>query len=321
LGFDIQKRPDYTRDFFNFNWQFRWSGQNNIVAHTISLVDINYIAMPWKSSHFQNYLDREVDPLAKYSYEDIFTAGINYNLIYTNANSGRIRQHLYTVRLDVESSGNALHAIFSLSGAEKNDAGQYKILGNPFAQYLKADMNYAEAVRLGENNSLAFHLALGLAYPYKNSQILPFEKRYFSGGPNSVRGWHTRYLGPGSFNRGTAGDPTTHVGDIGLIAGAEYRYKALTWLEPAFFVDCGNIWTIRDYPNQPGGYFQWNSFYKELAVGTGIGLRFDLNFLIFRVDAGTRVYDPSYPEGQRFVLFKENLWHSSAAYVAIGYPF
>jgi outer membrane protein assembly factor BamA len=160
-----------------------------------------------------------------------------------------------------------------------------------------------------------------LAYPYKNSQILPFEKRYFAGGPNSVRGWHTRYLGPGSFNRGDASDPTTHVGDISFIANAEYRYKALNWLEPAFFVDCGNVWTIREYPNQQGGYFQWNSFYKELAVGTGIGLRIDLNFLIFRIDAGTRVYDPSYQEGKRFVLFKENLWRSSAVYVAIGYPF
>jgi outer membrane protein assembly factor BamA len=321
LGLDIQQRPEYTRDFFNFSWQFRWSSRNNILTHTVSLLDVNYIAMPWKSDGFQHYLDAEIDPLTKYSYENVFTAGSNYSLIYTNANSGKVRQHLYTVRFNFESSGNALSGIFSLAGVKKNEAGQYKIMGNPFAQYLKMDIGYSETVQLKPSNGLAFHTALGVAYPYKNAQILPFEKRYFAGGPNSVRGWHTRYLGPGSFNTGTPGDPTTHVGDISFIASAEYRYKVLNWLEPAVFADCGNIWTIRDYASQPGGLFRWDSFYKELALGMGVGLRFDFSFLIFRLDAGTRVYDPACPAGNRFVLFKDNLWHNSAAYIAIGYPF
>jgi len=95
----------------------------------------------------------------------------------------------------------------------------------------------------------------------------------------------------------------------------------LKWLEPAFFIDCGNTWTIRDYEGQPGGLFRWNTFYKELAIGTGIGLRFDLSFLIFRIDAGTRVYDPVLPENQRFMFFKKNFFNNSAAYIAIGYPF
>jgi outer membrane protein assembly factor BamA len=164
-------------------------------------------------------------------------------------------------------------------------------------------------------------VAVGAGLPYGNSTILPFEKRYYAGGPNSVRGWRTRYLGPGSFNRGVAGDPTTHVGDISFILSAEYRYKVLKWLEPAFFVDCGNIWTIKDYPNQPGGLFQWDSFYKELAVGTGIGLRFDLTFLILRIDAGTQIYDPAQFSADRFVFMKGNFWNQSAMYVAIGYPF
>ena len=277
--------------------------------------------MPWKSESFQQYLNTEIDPLTRLSYNDVFTAGIDYGFIFTNANKDKISQHLYTVRFNAESSGNLLRGIFSLTSAKTNDTNQYEINGNPFAQYVKGNIDYAETAHLNMQSKLAFHTAFGLAYPYRNSLILPFEKRFFAGGPNSVRGWNTRYLGPGSFNQGIPGDPTTHVGDISFIVSAEYRYKLLSWLEPAYFVDCGNTWTVRNYEGQPGGLFQWNRFYKEFAVGTGIGLRFDFSFFIFRLDAGTRVYDPAFPEGNRFVFPKKSIWSNSAAYIAIGYPF
>jgi len=321
LGYNIQNRPEYSRNFFNFKWQFSWSDRNKRVTHAINLLDVNYVSMPWKSERFQEYLNTEIDPLTRLSYNDVFTAGVGYNLIYTNANVGKMRQRLYTIRFNAESSGNALRGIFSLSNAKKNEFDQFIIGGNAFAQYLKGNLDFAETLHLSEKSKFAFHSALGLAYPYKNSMILPFEKRFFAGGPNSVRGWRTRYLGPGSFNQGTPGDPTTHVGEINFIISAEYRHKILKWFEPAFFIDCGNIWTIKDYEGQPEGFFRWNKFYKELAIGTGIGLRFDFSFFIFRIDAGTRVYDPALPENKRFMLFKENFWNNSAAYVAIGYPF
>jgi len=321
LGYDIQKRPEYTRDFFNFKWQIRWSDRNNRVTHTVNLLDVNFVAMPWKSESFQQYLNTDIDPLTRLSYNDVFTAGIGYSLIYTNTSLWKTYQRLYTVRFNTESSGNALRGIFSLTDAKTNDNGQYIIGGNPFAQYVKGNIDYAETVPFNETGRFAFHTAFGLAYPYQNSMILPFEKRFFAGGPNSVRGWPTRYLGPGSFNQGIPGDPTTHVGDISFILSGEYRQKVLKWLEPAFFIDCGNTWTIKDYEGQPGGFFQWNRFYKEIAVGTGVGLRFDVSFFIFRLDAGTRVYDPALPEGKRFMFLKKNLWDNSAIYVAIGYPF
>ena len=321
LGYNIQNRPEYARNFFNLKWQFSWSDRYRRVTHSVNLLDVNYVSMPWKSERFQQYLDTEIDPLTRLSYNDVFTAGVGYNLIYTNMNAGKMRQRLYTVRFNAESSGNALRGIFSLSDAKKNELGQYIIGGNAFAQYLKGNIDFAETFPLSEKSKLAFHSAFGLAYPYSNSVILPFEKRFFAGGPNSVRGWRTRYLGPGSFNQGLPGDPTTHVGDISFILSAEYRFKVLKWLEPAFFIDCGNTWTIKDYEGQPGGFFRWNKFYKELAIGTGIGLRFDFSFFIFRIDAGTRAYDPALPESKRFTFFKENLWNNSAAYVAIGYPF
>jgi hypothetical protein len=320
LGYNIQRRPEYMRNFFNFNWKLRWSGQRTMIAHSLSLVDINYVNMPWKSEYFQDFLNNRVDSLTKFSYDNVFTAGINYGLIYTNRTRGGVRQNLYTIRFNAETSGNALNWIFSATDAEKTN-GQYTIWNNPFAQYVKGDIDFSYTFPLNSNTNLAFRAGIGLAYPYGNSKILPFEKRYYAGGPNNVRGWSTRHLGPGAYNQGIEGNPTVHVGDINFILNAEYRFRALSWLEPAFFLDAGNIWTIKDYPNQPDGLFRWNSFYKELAVATGVGLRFDLNFLILRLDAGTRLYDPAKPEDNRFSLFKGNFFSNSAIFIAIGYPF
>ena len=317
FGYNIQKRPEYIRNFFNFNWKFSWSSQRSTLSQSLSLLDVNYVNMPWISDKFRTYLDQKVDSLTKFSYNNMFTAGIAYSLIYTNANTGRLRQNLYTIRFSLESSGNALSWIFDAAYRGKTKPDSYTIFGNPFAQYLKGEIDFAETFRINSVNGLAFHAGVGLAYPYKNSSILPFEKRYYGGGPNHVRGWHTRYLGPGSLNSPT-GNPALHVGDINLILSAEYRYRILPWLEPAFFVDAGNIWTIKDYPDQPGGLFRWNTFFREMAVGAGIGLRFDFNFLIFRLDAGTRVYDPVV---QDIVFLKGKFFNHSAAYVAIGYPF
>ncbi|GHV59912.1 membrane protein [Bacteroidia bacterium] len=316
LGYNIQRRPEYIRNFFNFSWKFNWSSRQSRLLHSLSLLDINYVFIPWMSDTFMDLFD-DVNELTRMSYNDVFTAGINYNLIYTNAEVGRIRQNLYTIRFNTETSGNALYAISKATHATKWDTGAYVLFNNPFAQYVKGDISFAETFRLDANNSLAFRMGVGAAYPYLNSKILPFEKRYYGGGPNHVRGWKTRYLGPGSMED-EGNDPTRHIGDVNLILSAEYRYKLLSWLEPAFFVDAGNIWTIDDYTYQEGGRFHWNTFYREIAVGTGVGLRFDFNFLILRLDAGTQVYDPAV---QHSVFFKGNFFKHSAVYVAIGYPF
>ncbi len=319
IGFDIQKRPEYTRDFFSLNWKQKMDNEDRTVSHTVSLVDINYVMMPWMSDTFKVYLAQDINSLTRFSYENVFTVGMGYSLIYSNSDVGRYKRRLYTLRFLAESSGNLFDAIFSLSGAKKSDDGQYSILGNPFAQYLKGDIDFAQTFRLASKHTLATHMAMGIAYPYGNSNILPFEKRYFAGGPNSVRGWSTRHLGPGSYN-GDEGNPATHVGDIRLALSAEYRYKWVKWLEFATFVDVGNIWTIREYDNQTGGQFAWNTFYREMAIGCGVGIRFDLSFLIIRVDGGKRVYDPARTEGNRWTFF-ESFKHNSAMYLAIGYPF
>ncbi len=323
IGFDVQKRPEYTRDFFNLNWKVLWNNEKQTINQSLSLLDINYVMMPWKSEEYDDYLNT-LDPVTRYSYEDVFTAGMGYSLIFSNKETGRYRQRLYTIRFNAESSGNALNWIFNLADAKKSSSGQYNILGNPFAQYIKGDIDFSQTIQLDKKNSLAFHAALGVAYPYGNSTILPFEKRYYAGGPNSIRGWNTRYLGPGSFTV-AEGDTTDHsgdqVGDINMEFNMEYRYKWIKWLELAAFIDAGNIWTVKDYPNQPGGEFELSRFYKEIAIGTGVGFRIDLGFLIIRLDGGTRVYDPALPEGNRWTFLKGSFKNNSSFYLAIGYPF
>ncbi len=318
IGFDIQKRPEYTRDFFNASWKYKWDNSRKNMSHTLNFLIINFVAMPYKSAEFQQYLDQEDNYLTKASYDNVFTAGNGYNGIYTNTNNAKYQERLYTLRYGVEFSGNLLQGLFKLFDANKNADGQYQILGNPFAQYAKFDFDFSQTYQLDEKNGIAIHSGLGVAYPYGNSTILPFEKRYYAGGPNSVRGWNTRGLGPGTFNAAT--DVSTQTGDISLLLNAEFRHKFIPMLEFATFIDAGNIWTIKNYDNQPGGLFRWDSFYKEMALGVGIGLRLDLSFLIIRVDGGKKLYDPTQTGSKPWVLF-EKFGGNSALYFAIGYPF
>jgi outer membrane protein assembly factor BamA len=319
ISFDVQKRPEFTRDFFNLNWKQKFNNRRNSVSHTISLIDVNYVMMASMSDDFRKYLNEETNVLTRFSYDNVFTAGLGYNLLYSHPNFRKSDRGVYTMRFSVESSGNLLNGIFRLSNAEKSGDGQYTILGNPFTQYVKGDIDFTQTIRINPKNVVAVRAALGMAYPYGNSSILPFEKRYYGGGPNNVRGWNTRRLGPGSF-KGDTDNPATHIGDMRLILTAEYRHKWIKWFEMAGFVDAGNIWTLHNYENQPGGQFGWNKLPEEMAVGLGAGLRIDLTFLVIRLDGGKRVYDPARAEGERWVFF-DKFKNNAAFYLAIGYPF
>lgn len=174
-----------------------------------------------------------------------------------------------------------------------------------------------------ENNQLAFHAALGVAYPYGNSKVLPFEKRYFSGGANSVRGWSVRSLGPGSF-KGTDGriDFINQTGDIKLDLSMEYRSKLFWKLHGAAFIDAGNIWTIREYEEQPGGQFSFNEFYKQLAVAYGLGLRFNFDYFILRFDFGMKAVNPVYnTTKEHYPLLYPKISRDLAFHFAVGMPF
>jgi outer membrane protein assembly factor BamA len=193
-------------------------------------------------------------------------------------------------------------------------------MGVPFSQYARFDIDYSRTFRLGIHQSLALHAGAGIASPYGNSDQIPYERRYFAGGPNSVRGWSTRELGPGRYvrNDSIAADFFNQTGDIKLIAQAELRFHTEGIFEYAIFVDAGNIWTIKDYDNQPGGKIVLNELVNDLATSVGAGVRLDLSFILVRLDLGLKGYDPSTREWN---ITSPKLKRDLAIHFAIGYPF
>ena len=214
-----------------------------------------------------------------YNYTDHFIMASGYTYSFSNSSPQQRLRNTHSIRASVEIAGNLLNAFSHLTKAAKNENGVYELFGTEYAQYAKFDFDYSRGIILDNRNKLAFHVGVGVGLPYGNSDYLPFERVYFSGGANSVRGWSVRGLGPGSF-RGTDGriDFINQTGDIKLDLNAEYRTKLFWKLHGAFFIDAGNIWTIREYAEQPGGQFGFDTFWRQIAVSYGLGLRLNFDF-------------------------------------------
>ncbi len=325
-GINFQKRPEYLRQFFNLSSRFQWTSLELRMLNVMEPLGITYVRMPWKSKRFEElYLSEEANPILRYSYDEQLIVQTSYTVTYTNYSSilrGAMPRIPFRIRSGVELSGWLPRIITDLGGGDVNDRGVKEFFGLPYAEYVKGDFDIAPLIAIDGKNTLAAHFAVGVAYPYGNSTVLPFEKRYFGGGANSVRGWSTRTLGPGTFHRDSTGQDFGHrVGDIKLDFSIEYRHKLTRLFELAAFVDAGNIWTVKDYEEQPDGLFSFNDFYKELAASYGLGIRLDLNFLLIRVDGGMKAHNPALPEGSRWTVFKPNFSRDFAFHFAIGYPF
>ena len=325
LQYNYQMRPEFTRIVASAGWSYKWGVQQQRSQHRIDLLDINYLYMPGIDPGFkEDFLEKDENYILKYNYEDRFIVRTGYSYIYNSAGRSLMNNsgigNSYTIRLNFESAGNLLYAVAKLGGMKKNESGEYTLLNIPFAQYLKGDFDFAKNLVIDNRNSLAFHLGAGIAIPYGNATMLPFEKRYFSGGANSVRGWSVRDLGPGSF----PGDNNfmNQSGDIKLDASIEYRTRLFWKFRGALFVDAGNIWTIRDYKEQPGGRFEFVKFYKQIAVAYGLGLRLDLDFFVLRFDGGMKAVNPAYEKGKnRYPLIHPKFSRDFAFHFAVGYPF
>ena len=326
LSFNSQNRPEFTRTLASAKWGYRWVDRKSS-QHRFDLLDVNYIYVPWKSENFKNYLENLTDrnSILIKSYEDQLIVRMGYTYIYNSANDKSrtsTNRNSYSIRMNLEEAGNLLYlGSKAIHSAPKEDKG-YVIANIPFAQYIKGDIDFARNWNIDERNSLVFHIGMGVAYPYGNSQVLPFEKRYFSGGPNSVRGWSVRSLGPGSY-KGTEGNMNyiNHSGDIKLDVNLEYRTHLFWKFNGAAFIDAGNIWNIRDYEGQEEGTFRFNRFYKQLAVAYGLGLRFDLDYLIIRFDGGMKAVNPMRTGKDKYPFLRPNFSRDFAFHFAVGYPF
>lgn len=318
VSYNMQNRPEFHRRVFTASWRYRWNDISGKKSYKFDLIDLNYIYMPWISTTFkEEYLDdvNNRNSILRYNYEDLFIMKLGFGMSFNNGDEA--------YKINVETSGNFLSGISHLLGSKRNEDNQYTLFNIAFAQYVKGDFDYTKIIMFDRNNSLALHAGLGIAYPYGNSKILPFEKRYFSGGANSVRGWSVRGLGPGNF-KGTNGaiDFINQTGDIKLDLNIELRSFLFWKVYGAAFIDAGNIWTIRAYEEQPGGQFRFKDFYKQIAVAYGLGIRFNFDFFILRFDMGMKAINPAYnSNNEHYAIFHPDFSRDFAFHFAVGLPF
>lgn len=318
VSYNLQNRPEFHRRVFTAAWKYLWNAPKQNSTYRFDLIDLNYVYMPWISEKFkEDYLDDDSNrnAILRYNYEDLFIMKMGFGMTYNNG--------VHAIKANIETSGNILSLLSGVSKFDKNSQGQYTLFNIAFAQYVKADFDYTRLFTFDWRNSLALHFGFGIAYPYGNSKILPFEKRYFSGGANSVRGWNVRELGPGKF-KGTDGriDFINQTGDMKLDFNLEYR-TALFWkFNGAFFIDAGNIWTLRSYADQPGGQFKFDEFYKQIAVSYGLGIRLNLDYFILRLDMGVKAINPAYTiTEEHYPIISPNFKRDFSLHFAVGLPF
>jgi outer membrane protein assembly factor BamA len=322
FGFNYQKLNDFIRTVANvsYGYKFKLGKYTTLIGDPIALnsVNINNI-----SPFFSNLLDSLKDPIFKNSYSNHLTEGGQYSLIFNNQKINKTQNFTF-FRFNMKLAGNVLYFIDKQIINAKllipdQGKGYYDFLNNRYSQFFRFDGDYRYYNKINELNIIVYRAVIGIGVAYGNLPSLPFEESFFGGGANDVRAWEIRSLGPGSY-LDTTKTKFNKIGDIKLEGNVEYRFPIYKLIKGAVFADAGNIWLKNKDLNFGGGDFQIDRFYKEFALGTGIGIRLDFSFFVVRVDAALPLKDPSQPEGHRWVLHNQKLrdviWN-----FGIGYPF
>ncbi|MDH5474113.1 MAG: BamA/TamA family outer membrane protein [Cyclobacteriaceae bacterium] len=326
VGYSLTDRIEYKRNNLNFNSIYTWQKEQHTLF-SLSVADISLINSELDSEFEGRLIELRNEGSNLYkTFQPSFVSSITMQASKNFNNYGFDKSKSAYLRILAESGG-ASHFIIDQNIYENKNLETY--------QFLKFNIDFRRSRPLINQATLAFRINTGIAIPYSDNNTLPYEKYFFAGGSNGIRGWRPRRLGPGSFNHI---DPQTNSvsyqseqqGEILLEASIEFRQNLFGFVDWAYFIDAGNIWTIEEESNRLGGDFIINRFYKEIAIASGFGIRFDFNFLIIRFDAGVKINDPARPLGKRFVL---NEGHTDFPFndnkktepiilnIGIGYPF
>mgnify|MGYP003296110129 FL=1 len=314
-GYNIQSRPIYLRQITTLAFGYNWMS-NQYEQHTLTPITLNSVKVNPTPS-FEEILEQETNQRIKDQYTNHLIFGLDYTYIYSNQNVRFLKDFFY-FKANVQSSGNLLSA-FNNTGLIKTVDNYHEIFGIRYAQYVRLALDFRYFHYTFGENQIATRFMLGAGIPYGNSNDMPFEKSFYAGGTNGMRGWQFRQLGPGTFSNPDKLN-IERIGDIQLEFNLEYRFPIYSIFKGAVFTDIGNIWTMRESETFVGGEFHFNSFYKQLAVDAGIGLRLDISFLLFRLDVAAPMVNPAYPEGQRWRISKLQL-NDFVLNFGIGYPF
>lgn len=314
ISYDYQRRPDFTRSVVSTKYSYAWRESRN-TTHLLTPLEMNIVNIPHISDEFLQYISGSY---LQYSYTNHFIMSLGYSYLYNKKQIDET-DNVWYLRFDIETAGNLL-SLLTKSGNQTNKEVR-EIWGIGYAQYLRSNLELRYQVSDFLQNKFVYRLYVGVGLPYGNSQALPFEKSFFVGGANSIRAWPVRGLGPGSSKTEPNLRYHNQMSDMRLELNAEYRFKIVDPLEGALFIDAGNIWALPKTTSDDKAKIS-RDFYKQIALGTGLGLRLNFNYFIIRLDAALKLHDPSEESGQRWVITSQPFKMSDLNYnFAIGYPF
>lgn len=315
ISINEQRRPYYHRTLSGVSWGYSWSNAKHS-SFSLRPIDVSLVKMGYIDN---NFLDSLQNPYLRNSYISQLIAGISGSYTFNNQVLNSNTNSLL-FRLNWETTGNLISGLTHLFSNPTQGEDYYRIFGIRYAQYFRADASVSNKIAFGPKTSLVYRVYGGVGVTYGNSIVLPFDRMFYSGGSNSMRGWMVRTLGPGDMPRPYSTYPQ-QVGNMRLEANLEARFPVWGMLHGAVFFDVGNIWVTNNGKGEydPDAVFHFNNFYRQLGFNTGLGARFDLNFIILRLDWGIKLHDPNMAVGQRWINnFKLK---NTALHFAVGYPF
>ena len=313
-GLNYQRRPDYERTIANISLGYEWK-KNEQITYFLFPLEINAVKI-FPSDDFVERLEELNNPRLSSQYSDHMIFALKYSYVKNTQKRGSFSAFHY-MRFNFESSGNLLYAIDELVKLEPNDEGNYTLFGIRYAQYLRFDTDLRKYLYIDRDNQIAMRAIFGIGVPYGNSNSLPFEKGFYGGGANGMRGWELKTLGPGIY-KSASSTKYEVMGDIKLEANIEYRFPIYSILKGALFADIGNVWLLNSSDVYPGGTFDFSNFYKQFALDAGLGFRLDFEFFVIRVDGALPIKDPGAEEEWviKKARFADVMWN-----FGIGYPF
>jgi outer membrane protein assembly factor BamA len=317
MGYNFQKMPDYNRHISNISFGYTWN-QTDKIKHVINPVEITMVKI-FPDSTFTAYLNSLTDKRLKNQYTDHLVAGLKYTLTYNGQDVTNVKDFFY-IRSNFETGGNLIYCIDEAFNVPKSSTGFYTLFDLPYAQFVRPDLDVRFYHFYTKTRSLVTRFYGGFCVPYGNSISVPFEKAFFAGGANDIRGWKMGTLGPGSYHNDTVGSSYDQTGDMQLQINLEYRFPVYKYLRSALFMDLGNVWLLKDTPDLPGGKFILKDFIHEVAIDIGIGIRADFDYFIVRFDPAVPLRVPYYSENNHWYVSKLG-WSDIIWNFGIGYPF
>ncbi len=318
LGLYGQKRYYYTRATASASLSYDWKSSYRF-GQTLSPIYLNSVRLTDINPSFQALLDQEVNQRKKDQYTNHLILGSRYAFTLNTQNIRRTGSFLY-LRGEVETSGNLI-SLFNNTKLITEENGHHKLFGIRYAQYVRSSLDFRQHIDLGHNSWLVMRQFVGLGIPYGNSIDLPFERSFYAGGSNGLRGWIYRGVGPGAYK--PSSQNLERIGDMQLEFNAEYRFPLYNIINGALFFDAGNVWTYSPNPSLPDGEFKFDQFYKQIALDAGIGFRIDISFLILRLDFAYAMRNPYQDENGSYWTFHQpkSYFQNIRANMGIGYPF